>query len=99
MHWKWSARSCHIREGEANIPSKLFSYATGEPVNTVEMHVLARAYRAAWRSVHAREPANRHVIPGVDLIIDFGEIGLTAAVRRPGPPGDDVDRDGSGDQI
>ena len=43
-----------------------------EPLDTLEMHVLARAYRAAWRSLHARDPVSRHVIEGLDVMIVFG---------------------------
>lgn len=67
---------------------RLYSNTTGEPVDTVEMHVLAKAYRAAWRSVHANEPTGCHVIAGADLLIDFGRVPL-AAVDRPTHVGDD----------
>ena len=50
---------------------RLYSNSTREPYDTVEMHVLARAYRAAWRALHACEPRSRHVLPGVDLLIEF----------------------------
>jgi hypothetical protein len=50
---------------------RLYSNSTLEPCDTVEMHVLARAYRAAWRSVYACEPSDRHVLASVDLLIDF----------------------------
>ena len=43
-----------------------------EPLDTLEMHVLARAYRAAWRSLHARDPVSRHVIESLDVMIVFG---------------------------
>ena len=50
---------------------RLYSISTLEPCDAVEMHVLARAYWAAWRSVHARAPRCRHVLAEVDLLIDF----------------------------
>jgi hypothetical protein len=50
---------------------RLYSNSTGEPFDSVEMHVLAKAYRAAWRAVHAREPTQVHVLAAVDLLIDF----------------------------
>ena len=43
-----------------------------ESLDTLEMHVLARAYRAAWRSLHARDPVSMHVIEGLDVMIVFG---------------------------
>jgi hypothetical protein len=50
---------------------RLYSNSTGEPFDSVEMHVLAKAYRAAWRAVHASEPTHLHVLAAVDLLIDF----------------------------
>ena len=43
-----------------------------EPLDTLEMHVLARAYRAAWRSLHACDPVSRHVIESLDVMFVFG---------------------------
>jgi hypothetical protein len=48
-----------------------------EMLETLATHVLARAYRAAWRAQHGSEPAGLHVMGGLDLIIDFsGGIGI-----------------------
>jgi hypothetical protein len=55
-----------------------------EPLDTIEMHVLARAYRAAWRSLHAREPVSRHVIESLDVMIVFGN------PTHPGPAAHDT---------
>lgn len=49
----------------------IFSWSSMEPLDILEMHVLARAYRAAWRSLHARDPVNWHVIESLDVIIVF----------------------------
>jgi hypothetical protein len=43
-----------------------------EPVDALEAHVLARAYRAAWRALRSSEPRHRHLIGSLDLVIDFG---------------------------
>lgn len=43
-----------------------------EPLDTLELHVLARAYRAAWRSIHARDPAGWHIIDSLHVMIVFG---------------------------
>jgi len=51
---------------------RLYSCSTREAVHTVEMHVLARAYRSAWRSMWAADPAGPHLVNALDLIIDFG---------------------------
>ncbi len=50
----------------------IYSWSSMEPLDTLEMHVLARAYRAAWRSLHARDPVSRHVIENLDVMIVFG---------------------------
>ena len=54
---------------------KLYSRTSGEPLDTVEMHVLAKAYRAAWRFRHTHDPVGLHVIEALDLVIDFGGAG------------------------
>jgi hypothetical protein len=51
----------------------IYSWSSMEPLDTLEMHVLARAYRAAWRSLYARDPVNRHVIESLDVMIDFSD--------------------------
>jgi len=52
-----------------------------EPVETLEMHVLARAYRAAWRSVYASEPTRVHVIAELGVVLVYGA--AAAPLRRP----------------
>ncbi len=49
----------------------IFSHSSGEPLHTVEMHVLARAYRAAWRSLFASDPLGPHVIAALDVLFVF----------------------------
>lgn len=43
-----------------------------QPVDTLHVHVLARAYDAAWRARHQSAPVGEHVIEGLGLVIDFG---------------------------
>lgn len=50
----------------------IYSVPGMEPLDTLELHVLARAYRAAWRSLHARDPVGRHVIENLEVMIVFG---------------------------
>jgi len=50
----------------------IYSWSSMEPLDTLEMHVLARAYRAAWRSLHSRDPVSRHVIESLDVMFVFG---------------------------
>jgi hypothetical protein len=49
----------------------IFSNSTGEPLHTVEMHVLARAYRTVWRSLFASDPFGPHLIGALDVLIVF----------------------------
>jgi hypothetical protein len=43
-----------------------------EAVETLDAHVLARAYRTMWRARHGSEPLGPHVIASLDLVIAFG---------------------------
>jgi len=52
---------------------RIRSLSGDEVFETLATHVLARAYRAAWRAQHGDEPAGMHVISGLDLVIDFME--------------------------
>ena len=49
----------------------IFSHSSGEPLHTIEMHVLARAYRATWRSLFACDPLGPHVIAPLDVLFVF----------------------------
>ena len=39
----------------------------------VELHVLARAYGAAWISLHSEPPTGRHRLTDLGIAIDFGK--------------------------
>lgn len=52
-------------------PYSIYSVSGMEPLDTLELHVLARAYRAAWRALYARDPEDRHVIANLDVVIIF----------------------------
>jgi hypothetical protein len=54
----------------------IFTHSTGEPLDTVDMHVLARAYRTAWRSLFASDPVGPHVIAALDVLFVFWTEGL-----------------------
>ena len=58
----------------------IFSHTSGEPLQTVDMHVLARAYRTAWRSRFGRDPAGPHVIAALDVLFVFSEEGAEGNV-------------------
>ena len=65
---------------------RVFSMSSGEDDNSTEAHVFARAYRWAWRSVHGREPAGRHQVDALELVMDFGEPASAAGTSYAGPP-------------
>ena len=54
---------------------RLFCVPDREPIDTVEAYVLARAYRAVWRSLFDAEPIGEHVIEGLGLAIHYGPNG------------------------
>lgn len=45
---------------------------TKTPLDTLELHVLARAYFAAWRVVHGEAPEGRHPLPALNATIVWG---------------------------
>ncbi len=51
---------------------RLFRLDGGGAVDSLEAHVLARAYRAAWRALRFSDPVGRQVIRSLGLVIDFG---------------------------
>lgn len=50
---------------------RTFGIPHREPIDTVEAYVLARAYRAVWRSLFDAEPVGEHVIEGLGLAIQY----------------------------
>lgn len=50
---------------------RILNQATREPLDAIELHVLARAYYAAWRHVHHSEPMHEHALPGLKLLIEY----------------------------
>ena len=59
----------------------MLTFSSNAAVETLEAHVLARAYRALWRVHYGDEPAGLHVLASLDLVIDFG----AAASSQPWP--------------
>jgi hypothetical protein len=53
----------------------LFRLRDREPIDTLEAHVLVRAYVAAWRALYLCEPFGQHAIKSLGLAIDFGPCG------------------------
>lgn len=42
-----------------------------ESLDAIELHVLARAYYAAWRHVHQKAPLDEHALPALKLVIEY----------------------------
>jgi hypothetical protein len=67
---------------------RICSRLTRDPIDPLPMHVLANAYRRAWRVRHGSDPQGKHVIEGLDLLIEFFErkaeekIGITPRTRE-----------------
>lgn len=57
----------------------MLTFSGNAAVETLEAHVLARAYRDLWRMQYGDEPAGLHVLASLDLVIDFG----SAAASQP----------------
>ena len=51
---------------------RIFSMSTGQDDDSTVAHVMARAYREAWRFIHSSEPAGRHEVASLGLAMDFG---------------------------
>ena len=49
----------------------LYRRSTSETLDTLSLHVLARAYRTAWCVMFNCDPHGRHAIESLDLVIDF----------------------------
>lgn len=50
---------------------KVYCASTRQPMNALQFHVFARAYRDAWCVLHVSEPRGTHLVEGLDLLIDF----------------------------
>ena len=55
---------------------RLLRLSSNEPIEVFEVHVLARAYGAAWHALYQCEPVGKHTIKGLGLVIDFGPCGI-----------------------
>jgi len=42
--------------------------------NGIELHVLARAYSAAWIALHSQPPTGWHRLADLGIAIDFGSV-------------------------
>jgi hypothetical protein len=60
-----------MKDSRPSLTYSIFSHSSGNPLYTVEMLVLARAYVAAWRSLFASDPVGSHVIAALDVLFVF----------------------------
>ena len=60
-----------MNDTRPDLEYSIFRHSSGEPLHTLEMHVLARAYRATWRSLFASDPLGPHVIAPLDVLFVF----------------------------
>ena len=73
----FSAQPLQMRNNEASNDARadpdygIYTHSSGEPLHTLEMHVLARAYRTAWRSLFSDDPVGPHAIPPLDVMFVF----------------------------
>jgi len=51
---------------------RIFRLGTRESMDELELHVMAKAYYAAWQCVHGRPPVREHIMPRLGLLMDFG---------------------------
>ena len=62
---------------------RLMTQTTHEPLDALDLHVLARAYSAAWRRLYQSTPIRQHAIPSLNLLIDFVPGGVLADAPWP----------------
>jgi len=43
------------------------------PDERLELHVLVRAYCAAWVALHSRNPTGKHRLDDLGAVLDFGD--------------------------
>lgn len=60
------------RKVERSLDYWIFSIATGEPEKSAAAHVLARAYREAWRIKNLKDPEGAHHFGPLDMVICYG---------------------------
>lgn len=51
---------------------RVFDLESRAPLDTLELHVLARAYRAAWQAVHGTLPEGPHPLPMLRSVVEYG---------------------------
>jgi hypothetical protein len=69
----------HDDRGAMPAQYALRSLSGDRAVQALEMHVLARAYHAAWSIRYGHAPSGTHLLGSLDLVIDFGPSPTTRA--------------------
>ena len=49
----------------------IFRDSTRAPLEKLSLHVFARAYRSAWRTLYLHDPVGEHRVHSLDLLIAF----------------------------
>ncbi len=70
------------RAGNAMI-CRIFKADSREPLDELQLHVLAKAYYAAWQCMHGSAPVREHIMPRLGLLIDFGPPASTVQGASP----------------
>ena len=52
---------------------RVFDPETRAPLDTLELHVLARAYYAAWQAVYGFAPEDRHPLPMLNVAFEYSD--------------------------
>lgn len=52
---------------------RVFDPETRAPLDTLELHVLARAYYAAWQAVHGFAPERQHQLPMLNVTFEYSD--------------------------
>jgi hypothetical protein len=60
----------------------IYRWSTRERIDALPMHALALAYHRAWRFLHGSDPQGKHVIEGLDLMIEFTRLNPGERPRR-----------------
>ena len=50
---------------------RIHRFSTRERIDALPIYELAHAYSRAWQFVYGTDPQGRHVIGGLDLVIEF----------------------------
>lgn len=58
----------------------IYRRSNQQPLDTLSMHVFARALRSAWHVLYTCDPVGKHTIASMDLVIEFATGGCHTKV-------------------